>query len=187
MVLPILCLLLICLIVLSLFLSVLIHLLHLISTLAFHKVQFLGPCSFPSIPHPSATFSLILRFLTTYMLMTLSSIYLFPVLMLIIIFQSYLLLSTLSILGLHAIVSQSILPKQNTCLLVTLNNVQNLLRHLLPSVEIILFQLIAVEILELYSIVNFLLKNISPVFAQPLSTISANFAKSVLHLIQIQP
>src|SRR5207253_6041054 len=110
-----------------------------------------------------------------------------PVLMLIIIFQFYLLLSTLSILGLRAIVSQSILPKQKTCLLVTLNNVQNLLRHLLPSVEIILFQLIAVEILELYSTVNFLLKNISPVFAQPLSTISASFAKSVLHLIQIQP
>src|SRR5207244_1098621 len=68
MVLHILCLLLICLIALSLFPSVLTHLLHLLSTLAFHKVQFLGPCSLPSIPHPSATFSLIHAFLTTYML-----------------------------------------------------------------------------------------------------------------------
>src|SRR3989454_7020519 len=75
MVLPILCLLLICLIVLSLFPSVLTHLLHLLSTLAFHKVQFLDPCSFPSIPHPSATFSLIHAFLTTYMLTTPPQLY----------------------------------------------------------------------------------------------------------------
>src|SRR3989454_3683504 len=46
MVLPILCLLLFCLIVLSLFPSVLTHLLYLLSTLAFHKVQFLGPLLF---------------------------------------------------------------------------------------------------------------------------------------------
>src|SRR3989454_8698935 len=68
MVLHILCLLLICLIALSLFRSVLTHLLHLLSALVFHKVQFLGPCSLPSIPHPSATFSLIHGFPTTYML-----------------------------------------------------------------------------------------------------------------------
>src|SRR5207245_524668 len=115
MVLHILCLLLICLIALSLFPSVLTHLLHLLSSLAFHKVQFLGPCSLPSIPHPSATFSLIHVLLTTYMLMIPSSIYLFPVRMLQIIFQFYLLLTTLSTLGLPAIVSQSILPKLNIC------------------------------------------------------------------------
>src|SRR2546426_802749 len=143
MVLPILCLFLICLIV-SLFSSVLTHLLHLLSTLAFHKVQFLGPCSFPSIPHPSATFSLIHAFLTTYMLTIPSSIYLFPMPMLQIIFQFYLLLSTLSTLGLPAIVSQSILPKPNICLLAILDNVLSLLRHLLHSVAITLLQLIAV-------------------------------------------
>src|SRR2546426_5911724 len=144
MVLHILCLLLICLIALSLFPSFLTHLLHLLSTLAFHKVQFLGPCSFPSIPHPSATFSLTHAFLTTSMLMIPSSIYLFPVPMLHIIFQFYLLLSTLSTLGLHAIVSRSILPKLNICLLAILDNVQSLLRHLLHSAEIILLQLISV-------------------------------------------
>src|SRR5207245_8942348 len=111
MVLPVLCLLLICLIVLSLFPSVLTHLLHLLSTLAFHKVQFLGPCSFPSIPHPSATFSLTHEFLTTSMLTIPSSIYLFPVPMLQIIFQFYLLHSTSSTLGLPAIACQSILLK----------------------------------------------------------------------------
>ena len=114
MVLPILCLLVVCLIGLRLFPSVLTHLI-LLATLAFHNVQFLGPCSFPSIPHPSATFSLIHAFLTTYMLTIPSSIYLFPVPMLQIIFQFYLLLSTLSTLGLPAIVSQSILPKLNIC------------------------------------------------------------------------
>src|SRR5207244_11363082 len=121
MVLPILCMLLICLIVLNLFPSVLTHLLHLLSILAFHKVQFLGPCSFPSIPHPSATFSLTRAFLATYMLTIPSSIYLFPVPMLQIIFQFYLLLSTLSTLGLPAIVSQSILPKLNLCLFIILD------------------------------------------------------------------
>src|SRR5437870_1729084 len=144
MVLHIFCLLLICLIALSLFPSVLTHLLHLLSTLAFHKVQFLGPCSLPSIPHPSATFSLIHAFLTTYMLMIPISIYLFPVPMLQIIFQFYLLLSTLSTLGLPAIVSQSILPKLNICSLATLDNVQSLPRHLLHSAAITLLQLIAV-------------------------------------------
>src|SRR5207245_6257723 len=108
MVLHILCLLLICLIALSPFPLVLTHLLHLLSTLAFHKVQFLGPCSFPFIPHPSDTFSLIHAFLTTYMLTTPSSIYRFPVPMLQIIFQFYLLFSTLSTLGLLSIFSQSI-------------------------------------------------------------------------------
>src|SRR5207244_13135100 len=103
MILPILCLVLICLIVLNLFPSVLTHLLHLLSTLAFHKVQFLGPCSFPSIPHPSAIFSLVHAFLTTYMLTIPSSIYLFPVPMLQIIFQFYLILSTLSTFVLLAI------------------------------------------------------------------------------------
>src|SRR5437870_9632763 len=94
MVLPILCLLLICLIALSQFRSVLTYLLHLLSALVFHKVQFLGPCSLLSIPHPSATFSLIHGFLTTYMLTIPSSTYLFPVPMLQIIFQFYLLLLT---------------------------------------------------------------------------------------------
>src|SRR2546426_4453783 len=142
MVLPILCLLLICLIALSLFPSVLTHLLHLLSTLAFHKVQFLDPRSFPSIPHPSPIFSLIHAFLITYMLTIPSSIYLFPVPMLQIIFQFYLLLSTLSTLGLPAIVSQSILPKLNKCLLAILDNVQSLLRRLLHYAAITLLQMI---------------------------------------------
>src|SRR5207245_10066129 len=144
MVLPILCLLLICLIALSLFRSVLTYLLHILSALVFHKVQFLGPCSLPSIPHTSATFSLTHSFLTTYMLTIPSSIYLFPVPLLQIIFQFYLLLSILSTLGLPAIVSQSLLPKLNICLLAILDNVQSLPRHLLHSAEITLLQLIAV-------------------------------------------
>src|SRR2546426_5820506 len=130
MVLPILCLLLICLIALSPFPSVLTHLLHLLSTLAFHRVQFLGPCFFPSIPHPSVTFSLIHTFLTTYMLTIPSSIYLFPVPMLHIIFQFYLLLST-RLLLVYTQSSLSILPKLNICLLAILDKVQSLLRHLL--------------------------------------------------------
>src|SRR3989454_3645749 len=187
MVLPIPCLLPICLIALSLFPSVLTHPLHLLSTLTFHKVQFLAPCSFSSILLPSATFSLIHAFLTTSMLTIPSSIYLFPVLMLLIISLFYLLLSTPSTLGLLAIASQLILPRLNICSLAILNNVQSLIPRLLHSAAITLFQLIVVVIWVLFSIVNFFLKNISPIFAQPLSTIFASFAKSVLRLIKIQP
>src|SRR5207245_7349919 len=90
------------------------------------------------------TFSLIHAFLTTYILTLPSSIYLFSVPMLQIIFLFYLLLSTLSTLGLPAIVSQSIPPKLNICSLAILDNVQSLLQHLLHSAAITLLQLIAV-------------------------------------------